>query len=299
MDMHEGQLALDVGQVRRLVASQFPQWAGLPVHPVASAGTVNALFRIGEGLVARFPLVGADAEAVRRDLELEAERAAELAGGTSVPTPVPIALGEPGEGYGLSWSVQTWLPGTDAFTDDPGGSFAFADDLASFVLELRGLDTRGRRFDGSGRGGDLGAHDDWMETCFAHSAGLLDVAAVRGLWQELRVLPPSGPDVMSHTDLIPGNVLVSEDRLAGVLDGGGFRAADPALDLVAAWHLLEPGPRRVFRDAIGCTDLEWDRGRAWALEQAMGAAWYYVQTNPAMSRMGMRTLERLLAARDQ
>ncbi|HSK32587.1 MAG TPA: phosphotransferase [Propionicimonas sp.] len=198
MNMHEGQLALDVGQVRRLVASQFPQWAGLPVHPVASAGTVNALFRIGEGLVARFPLVGADAEAVRRDLELEAGRSAELADGTSVPTPVPIALGEPGEGYGLSWSVQTWLPGTDAFTDDPGGSVGFA--------------------------------------------------------------------------------------------------ADPALDLVAAWHLLEPGPRQVFRDLIGCTDLEWDRGRAWALEQAMGAAWYYEQTNPAMSRMGVRTIERLLAA---
>ncbi len=138
------------------------------------------------------------------------------------------------------------------------------------------------------------AHDDWMETCFANSAGLFDVAAVRGLWQELRALPPSGPDVMSHTDLIPGNVLVSEGRLAGVLDGGGFRAADPALDLVAAWHLLEPGPRQVFRDAIGCTDLEWDRGRAWALEQAMGAAWYYEQTNPAMSRMGVRTIERLL-----
>jgi aminoglycoside phosphotransferase (APT) family kinase protein len=101
MNMHEGQLALDVGQVRRLVASQFPLLAGLPVHPVASAGTVNALFRIGEGLVARFPLVGADAEAVRRDLELEAGRAAELADGTSVPTPVPFPLGKPREGYGI------------------------------------------------------------------------------------------------------------------------------------------------------------------------------------------------------
>jgi hypothetical protein len=33
---------------------QFPQWRGLPVRPVASHETVNAIFRVGAGLVARF-----------------------------------------------------------------------------------------------------------------------------------------------------------------------------------------------------------------------------------------------------
>jgi aminoglycoside phosphotransferase (APT) family kinase protein len=191
--------------------------------------------------------------------------------------------------------VQTWLPGVDAYTEDPGESEGFALDLAAFVAELRSLDTRGRRFDGQGRGGDLTSDDDWVETSLGRSTGLVDVAALRQLWQELRALPSAGPDVMSHTDLMPGNVLVGGGRLAGVLDGGGFRATDPALDLVAAWHLLEAGPRRVFREALGCSDLEWDRGRAWALDQAAGAAWYYQETNPAMGRTGVRTLERLLA----
>ena len=80
-----------------------------------------------------------------------------------------------------------------------------------------------------------------------------------------------------------------------MLDVGGLGPADPALDLVGAWHLLEAGPRQVLRDALGCGDLEWQRGRAWAFEQAMGVAWYYVDTNPAMSRMGRRTLARLAA----
>ena len=293
--MHPGQLAIGTEQVLRLVADQFPAWSGVSVRGVASAGTVNALFRIGGDLVARFPLVGDDPEVVGRELAVEAERSAELAASTSVPVPVPVALGEPGHGYPLPWSVQTWLPGTDAFLDDPGASDAFAGDLARFVRELRGIDTRGRTFAGRGRGGDLTGHDDWVETCLVNSERLVDVGALRRLWQELRVLPPSGPDVMSHTDLIPGNVLVSEGRLTGVLDGGGFQAADPALDLVAAWHLLESGPRQVFREGVGCTDLEWDRGRAWALEQALGVGWYYVDTNPAVSRMGVRTLERLLA----
>ncbi|MGH8924453.1 MAG: aminoglycoside phosphotransferase, partial [Acidimicrobiia bacterium] len=39
----------------------------------------------------------------------------------------------------------------------------------------------------------------------------------------------------------------------------------------------------------------WERGKAWAFEQAMGAAWYYQESNPAMHQMGRRTLERILA----
>src|SRR5205085_2005103 len=42
-------------------------------------------------------------------------------------------------------------------------------------------------------------------------------------------------------------------------------------------------------------DLEWERGKAWAFEQAMGLVWYYADSNPAMSRMGRRTLERIQA----
>jgi aminoglycoside phosphotransferase (APT) family kinase protein len=100
---------------------------------------------------------------------------------------------------------------------------------------------------------------------------------------------------MSHGDLIPGNVLVDRGRLAGVLDVGGLGPADPALDLVAAWHLLEPGPRQALRDDLGPSELAWERGRAWAFVQAMGAVWYYVHSNPPMSRMGRRTLDRVLA----
>jgi hypothetical protein len=95
---------------------------------------------------------------------------------------------------------------------------------------------------------------------------------------------------------MPGNVLVSADRrLAGVLDVGGLGPADPALDLLGAWHLLEAGSRRALREALGPSDLEWARGKAWAFQQSMGLVWYYADSNPVMAGIGRRTLDRLLA----
>ncbi|HEV2241072.1 MAG TPA: aminoglycoside phosphotransferase family protein [Streptosporangiaceae bacterium] len=294
--MHPGQLAVPAEMVRELVDEQFPAWRSMAIRAVDSPGTVNAIFRVGERFAARFPLEPGDVGSMRRRLESEARAARELAGRTRFATPEPVALGEPGAGYPLPWSVQTWLPGVTATDEDPGQSAAFAHDLAEFVHGVRAIGTRGRTFRGRGRGGDLRSHDAWMETCFGHSEEFLDVARLRRIWEAMRRLPRgAGADVMSHGDLIPGNVLVSGGRLAGVLDVGGLGPADPALDLVAAWHLLEDGPRRVFRDDLGCDDLEWERGKAWAFEQAMGAVWYYVRSNPAMSRMGMRTLQRIQA----
>ena len=295
MRMHANQLTVSTATVRRLVDGQFPRWRGLPVTRVASEGTVNAIFRLGDRLAARFPLQPGDVEPVRRSLASEADAARELLGRTRFRTPEPVAVGEPGEGYPLPWSVQTWLPGVVATDEDPGDSVAFAHDLAEFIRGVRALDTRGRTFRGRGRGGDLRSHDEWMEVCFERSGQLLDVPRLRRLWSALRDLPRDDDDLMTHGDLIPGNVLVSDARLSGVIDVGGLGPADPALDLVSAWHLLEPVPRQALRDALGCADLQWRRGRAWAFEQAMGLVWYYVESNPTMSRLGRRTLARVTA----
>jgi hypothetical protein len=48
-----------------------------------------------------------------------------------------------------------------------------------------------------------------------------------------------------------------------------------------------------MRDRLRVDDEEWERGKAWAFEQAMGAVWYYIDSNPAFGHMGRRTLERI------
>ena len=223
--MHAGQLPVSAAVARSLIAAQFPRWQDLPVSRVASPGTVNAIFRVGGRLAARFP---------------------------------------------------------------------FAGDLAEFIADVRAIGTRGRAFSGRGRGGSLRDHDEWMSTCFTRSERLLDVPPLRRLWAGFRELPRESPDVMSHGDLTPGNVLVAGGRLTGVLDTGSFGPADPALDLISAWNLLEAGPREALRDALRCAGLDWERGRAWAFQQAMGLVWYYASSNPVMSRLGRVTLDRIL-----
>jgi len=116
------------------------------------------------------------------------------------------------------------------------------------------------------------------------------------LWSRISLLPSEDPDEKCHSDLTPSNLLVTAERLTGVLDTGGFQAADPALDLVAAWHLFDEFPRAEMRDALGCSDLQWERGAAWAFQQAAGAHWYYLLTNPAMAEMGATTVDRLIKA---
>ncbi|SEG68473.1 Predicted kinase, aminoglycoside phosphotransferase (APT) family [Actinacidiphila yanglinensis] len=296
MKMHANELTVTPRTVRALVDAQFPEWSGLPLRRVGTQGTVNAVYRIGDRLAARLPLQGDDPASTRRLLESEAAAARELAGRTRFATPEPVALGGPGAGYPLPWSVQTWLPGTVADDEDPGGSTAFAGDLADLLTDLRAIPTQGRTFSGTGRGGELRSHDTWMETCFRHSGQLLDVPRLRRQWAALRDLPRGADrDVMAHGDLIAGNVLVAAGRLAGVLDVGGFGPADPSLDLVGAWHLLEAAPRQVLRERLGCGEIAWGRGKAWAFVQAMGLVWYYVESNPSLSLMGRRTLERIMA----
>ncbi|HEY2552777.1 MAG TPA: aminoglycoside phosphotransferase family protein [Streptosporangiaceae bacterium] len=296
--MHAGQLAISAETARQLVDEQFGEWRKLPVTAMASDGTVNALFRLGDELLARFPLNPGDVGRTRRSLQCEAQAARELLGRTRFATPEPVALGEPGAGYPLPWSVQTWLPGSTATERDPAGSVPFAHDLAEFIRGVRAIETGGRAFSGQGRGGDLRAHDAFMETCFERSEQLLDVPALRSAWAAMRQLPRTTADVMNHGDLIPGNVLVAGGRLTGVIDVGGLGPADPALDLVSAWHLLAAGPRQVLRHDLHCDDLDWARGRAWAFQQSMGLVWYYAESNPVMSQLGRRTLCRIMDLAD-
>ncbi len=292
--MHDDQVHIDADIVRQLILDQFPEYRYERVKQLSATGTVNAIFLIGSGIAARFPLRAMRPAECAEMLRSEAAAMIEFAKHSPIATPRPLELGQPSALYPMPWAVQSWMEGTVATPNGLATSISLAVDIANLIASLRAADTHGRRFDGQGRGGNLPDHDDWMEVCFRNSEGLLDVARLRRMWARLRVLPLSGRDVMSHRDLIPANLLVHDGRLVGVLDAGGFGPADPALDLVAAWHLLDRERGNIVRSHLGSDEVEWKRGAAWAFQQAMGLVWYYQRSNPRMSALGRNTLSRLL-----
>jgi aminoglycoside phosphotransferase (APT) family kinase protein len=292
--MHTDQVLIDRNIARGMIIDQFPEYGHERIVQLEATGTVNAIFRIGSGVAARFPLRKMQPLECGDMLRREAAAMTELAKCCPVPSPRPLGLGQPGARYPMPWALQSWIEGDVVTPSGLAMSTAFARDLSHLIASFRAADTYGRRFEGRGRGGDLPDHDAWMEVCFKNSEALLDVARLRRMWAQLRELPPAGPNVMSHRDLIPANLLVHGERLAGVLDAGSFGPADPALDLVAAWHLLDRDRRDIVRRYLGSSDVEWERGAAWAFQQAMGLVWYYERTNPTMSALGRNTLSRLL-----
>jgi aminoglycoside phosphotransferase (APT) family kinase protein len=53
--MHPGEAKIDTSLVGRLIANQFPHWADLPISPVPSSGTDQAIYRLGQDLAVRLP----------------------------------------------------------------------------------------------------------------------------------------------------------------------------------------------------------------------------------------------------
>jgi aminoglycoside phosphotransferase (APT) family kinase protein len=108
--MHADEVDIDPALVHRLLAEQFPQWADLRIEQVESAGTDNALYRLGDGLVVRLPR----RERTSETLKKERQWLPRLAPLLPLAVPLPLADGLPADGYPFEWSVYRWLRGEDA-----------------------------------------------------------------------------------------------------------------------------------------------------------------------------------------
>ena len=55
--MHATEVDTDISLVARLLKAQFAHWADLPIEPVDSSGTDNAIYRLGDDMVVRLPRI--------------------------------------------------------------------------------------------------------------------------------------------------------------------------------------------------------------------------------------------------
>ncbi len=295
--MPAAEYEVTAGLVRRLLAAQHPDLARLPVEPLAH-GWDNALFRLGDRLVARLPRRALGAAIVGGEQRWLPELAPRL----PLPVPVPVRTGKPGEGYPWPWSVTPFLPGTPAADEPPFDPSRAASDLGRFFARLHTPappDAPPNPYRGvplAQRGENFARNLDLL-------AGQVDRSAVLDAWTAALAAPLwVGPPLWLHGDPHPANILIRDGAVSGVLDFGDITAGDPAADLSLAWMLLPPARHGDFRaayaragarnDAAG--DATWARARGWAVNLAVAfLAWS--ADNPRLHAVGRRTLAAALA----
>jgi aminoglycoside phosphotransferase (APT) family kinase protein len=285
--MPAAEVEITADLVRRLLAAQQPDLAGLPVELLAN-GWDNTLFRLGDGLVIRLPrrTLGADI-IVNEQRWLPA-----LAPRLPLPVPVPVRTGGPGEGY--PWP---WRPASDGPPFDPR---RVAADLGGFFGALHAPappDAPANPF----RGVPLEQRAANFEQNLATVTGQVDRDAVLAAWETALAVPAwDRASVWLHGDPHPANILIRDGAVSAVIDFGDITAGDPASDLSLAWMLLPAACHDRFRAAYAeagdgpVSDATWARGRGWALNLAIVfLAWS--ADNPRLHEVGRRTLAAVLA----
>ena len=292
--MHEGQIDVAAETVRQLLREQRPELADREIVPVVSTGTVNALFRLGDDLVARLPLLEAWADGIEREwtwLPRLAERI------RSLRLPEPVFIGEPSSGYPFRWSILRWIEGSpydDALVDDER---AAAEALATFVRELRSLPTHdaptgGRR--------PLRELDGETREAILAADGTIDASSAMRVWEDALEAPTwDGERTWVHGDLLRPNLLVDRGRLVAVIDFGGAGVGDPATDLMPAWSVFGPIGRETFRSALEVDEATWARGRGIALHQAALVIPYYAETNLGFVELSARAIAHIVDDLDE
>ena len=304
--LHSDEIPIDAELVRALVGRVMPDYADAPVRRLASSGSTNALFRLGEEFLVRLPRQPGGSAAISK----EATWLPVLGPPLPVSVPEVVAVFEPDRDYPERWSVVRWIDGAHPEVVDPETSVDprredLAKDLAAVLAALRRAEVPAGAVNNpdlrSYRGEPLATMDqatrENIERCRSLEDFDFDLDAAEQVWAEAMRLPGAADRASPrwyHGDLAAENLLVRDGALAAVLDFGGLSVGDPTVDLVVAWEILDPPARELFRRQVGVDDATWLRGRAWALSITL-MIWYYWTTMPERRASRMAVGRNVLA----
>ncbi len=257
-------MKIDVPLVTSLINEQFPQWADLPIRPVANGGWDNRTFHLGERMSVRLPSHAVYSEQVAKEQRWLPILAPQL----PLPIPRPIAMGEPSTDYPWHWSIYSWLDGECASRENIANLDGFARSLADFLAALQGIECADGPPSGPHnfwRGGSLDVYDAETRQAIHALRGVIDGDSSSTLWEAARTCEWRGRPSWLHGDVAAGNLLVDEGELSAVIDFGCCAVGDPACDMAIAWTLLDGNARDSFRKRLAIDEGTWLRGRGWVL----------------------------------
>ena len=254
--------------VQKLIKDQFPNWDCLSIYPVEKSGHDNRTFHLGDNMTVRLP----SGENYVSQVEKELFWLPKLKKYLSLPISTPLVKGEPTEEYPFPWSINQWIEGDAANYDNVTDLNQFAVDLAKFLKELQAIDASNGPVAGNHnfyRGGDLSVYHEETQTALKNLKSQLQTDKLNDIWSIALASKWTEENVWVHGDVAPGNLLVKNGRLCGVIDFGILGVGDPSCDYAMAWTFFDKESRRTFFKELGCDKDTWNRARGWALWKAL------------------------------
>jgi aminoglycoside phosphotransferase (APT) family kinase protein len=254
---------------RKLIKNQFPEFAHLDIQPVKIQGHDNRTFCLGSDVLIRMPTAESYALKVPKEQNLLPQLAPLL----TIAIPIPLTMGHPSEDFPFPFSIYKWLDGESANCTDISdiNLEGIALNLANFLKELQEIDTSFGPTAGEHnwyRGAHISVYDQQARNQIEQLAEFIDHTEAVKLWNKALSTKWHKPPVWIHGDFAPGNILIQENKLVGVIDFGGMGIGDPACDLVIAWTFLHNKAREIFKHSINMDQDTWLRARAWCLWKA-------------------------------
>lgn len=293
--MHANEIKIDLPLIRRLIDTQFPEWQNLPLKAISSAGTDNAMYRLGEDFAVRLPRRPEAALQIQKEQRWLPVIAPHL----HCDVPLPFAISAPDAEFPYNWSVCRWLEGANAIEAQVSDFNQAAETLARFIADLQSVNTKDGPAPGAHnfyRGVPLQYRNEQYLAALEQLHEIIDTKAALTLWQQaLQAETWQQSPVWIHGDIHAGNLLVRNGCISAVIDFGGLGIGDPACDMMVAWNYLTADSRPVFRAAVKADDATWKRAQGWALSMAVIALPYYMNTNPQIVRSSLHTIEQLFA----
>jgi aminoglycoside phosphotransferase (APT) family kinase protein len=284
------EIDIDEPLVRALLQDQHPDLAHLPLRLVAT-GWDNATYRLGDQLAVRLPRITDGVALLRKEQHWLPQLAQRL----PVTVPAPVRVGEPAAGYPWPWSVVPWIPGRSAEYEElsPAQAGRFGRFLAALHQPVSKSFPR-NKYRGLPLAGVAEEFEQRLDRLSTMNTGLAaPLSAVRDRWRQALEAPADSLDTCVHSDLHPKNVVVSEGRLAAVLDWGDLTAGDPAIDLGAAWMLFPVDAHQDVWDAYRPVPSDTTvRAAGWAVYFGVMLLDVGLANDPPFAEIGRRTLAR-------
>ena len=278
------ELEIDTVLVSHLL-KQHPDLEHLPIQ-LLDSGWDNVMYRLGDKLSIRLPR----RQAAAKLIEHEQTWLPQIADRLTIPVPVPYRIGQPIANYPWRWSIVPWISGVTADREPPNISQAKL--LASFLRSLHLPAPSDAPFNPV-RGVPLKERSDTIEERMQRLENKTDLITnkIKNIWNEALNTPIDVEAKWLHGDFHPGNILVKDGAIVGIIDWGDITSGDVATDLASIWMLFKN--RDVRQNAIArysMSEQTLQRAKGWAIYFSVTLLDVGLIDNPQQAKIGERTL---------